>query len=167
MTSGPLLFLQVDGRSPGEEIRLRAGGGKVEARVEVKSTVPIHRLEIVVNGRVVASREEKNGARQMQLNETLSVSGPSWVASRCASRFSTGSARVAAHTSPVYLVIPGQELFSAPTTSYMLTLIDGAETWVKNLATRPDAARYAKVLAVFSEARTRLHQRMHQHGIPH
>lgn len=167
MTSGPLLFLQVDGRSPGEEIRLRAGGGKVEARVEVKSTVPIHRLEIVVNGRVVASREEKNGARQMQLNETLSVSGPSWVAARCASRFSTGSARVAAHTSPVYLVIPGQELFSAPTTSYMLTLIDGAETWVKNLATRPDAARYAKVLAVFSEARTRLHQRMHQHGIPH
>jgi hypothetical protein len=167
MTSGPLIFLHVDGQAPGDEIRLGAGGGKVEARVEVKSTVPIHRLEIILNGRVVASREDKDGTRDMQLHEAIPVSGPGWVAARCASRFSSGSARVAAHTSPVYLTVPGQELFSAPTAAYMLTLIDGAETWVKKLAIHPDRERLQRVLGVLTEARNRLHLRMHQHGIHH
>ena len=167
MSSGPLLQLQVDGRSPGEEIRFRAGGGKVEVRAEATSTLPVHRLEIVLNGRVVASREEKNGARAMELRETVAVPGPSWVAARCASRLTVGGARVAAHTSPVYFAVPGQEQFSPSAAAYMLTLIEGAETWVKNLATRPDASRHARVLGVMQEARNRLHQRMHRHGIRH
>ncbi len=167
MTSGPLLFFQVDGHVPGDEIPLGVGGGKVEVRADVRSTIPIHRLEIVMNGKVVASREDKDGSREMQLHEAVPVSGPGWLAARCASRFVTGSARVAAHTSPVYLAVPGQELFSAPTAAYMLNLIDGAETWAKKLAIRPDAERYARVLGVLNEARNRLHERMDRHRVPH
>jgi len=48
-----------------------------------------------------------------------------------------------------------------------LNLIDGAETWVKNLAIRPDAERFARALKTFGDARERLHQRMHQHGVAH
>jgi hypothetical protein len=167
MTSGPLLLLQVDGRPPGDEITLRSGSGKIEVLAELKSTLPVHRLEIVLNGKVVASREENGGTRDLTLRETVSVSGPGWLAARCASRMTFGPARVAAHTSPVYLVVPGQELFSAPVAAYMMTLIDGSEAWVRKLAIRPDAERYARVLKVFGEARERLHQRMHKHGIRH
>lgn len=67
----------------------------------------------------------------------------------------------------MYLRVPGQELFSAPAVAYMLTLIEGAETWVDSLATRPDAESLARVRKVFADARERLHRRLHEHGIAH
>jgi hypothetical protein len=163
MSSGPLLFFEADGRPPGGEITFRSGGGSVEVRAEVKSTVPVHRLDIVVNGKVVASRESASGARELTLRETLKVSGPGWIAARCASKHLSAGTRIAAHTSPVYLVVPGEEAFSAPAAAYLLTLIDGAETWTKTLATRPDDERFARVLKVFADARAELQRRMRRH----
>jgi hypothetical protein len=49
----------------------------------------------------------------------------------------------------------------------MLTLIDGAETWARTLATRSDPERMEQVLSHLSAARERLHQRLHAHGIEH
>ena len=167
MTSGPLLLFQADGRAPGEEIRLGAGGGKIEVRAEAKSAVPIHQLEIVWNGKVVATRQESGGAREIALQEPIHVSGPGWLAARCVSKVPYAECRVAAHTSPVYVVFPGEELFSAPAVAYMLTLMDGAELWARNLATRTSPDRLNRVLQVFTSARERLHQRLHQHGISH
>ncbi len=74
---------------------------------------------------------------------------------------------VQAHTSPVYVRVPGQELFSASGAVYMFTLIEGAQTWVENLATRPDPERFERVRKMLGEAREQLHRRMHQHGISH
>jgi hypothetical protein len=167
MTSGPLLLFEADGRVPGGEITLGSGGGTIEVRATAKSAIPIHRLEVVFNGKVVASREEAAGAREMTLKESVSVSGPGWLAARCASRVPNPERRIAAHSSAVYVVVPGTDLFSAPAAAYLLTLIEGTETWARNLAVRPDADRLARVLEVFTRARARLHERLHQHGIPH
>ena len=132
---------------------------------------PIHRLEVVFNGRVVASREEAGGARELILKDEVQVPGPGWIAARCSSRYrSAGTGQVPgklAHTSPVYIVVPGQELFSPPAAAYFLNLIDGARTWVENLATRPDAGRFEKILRLFGDARAELHRRLHQQGIEH
>ena len=106
----------------------------------------------------------------MTLRERVQVSGAGWLAARCASRLGPSVAwpyGIEAHTSPVYVRVPGQELFSASSAAYLLTLIEGAETWAQNLATRPDAERLARVLKVFGDARVRLHRRLHEHGIPH
>lgn len=170
MSSGPLLLFHAEGRVPGEEIALGAGGGTVEVQAEATSYVDMHALEIVFNGKVVASREERSGTRQMTLKEKVQVPGVGWLAARCASRLGPSVAwpyGVEAHTSPVYVRVPGQELFSASSAAYLLTLIDGAESWAKNLATRPDAGRLARVLKVLIEAREHLHRRLHDHGIPH
>ena len=167
MTSGPLLLFEADGRAPGAEITLGSGGGSIEVRATAKSTIPIHRLEVVLNGKVVASREESAGAREMVLKESVRVAGPGWLAARCASRVRNPERRIAAHASPVYVAVPGTDLFSAPAAAYMLTLIEGTETWVRNLAVRPDQERLARVLDVFTQARARLHERMHRHGIAH
>ena len=72
---------------------------------------------------------------------------------------------VAAHTSPIYVQVAGQQLFSETVVAYLMTLIDGAETWVQNLATQPDPERFSQVLKTFTDARERLHRRMHQHGL--
>jgi hypothetical protein len=170
VSSGPLLFLEVEGHPPGDEISLPAGGGTLEVRAEAKSFVPFHDLEIVLNGRVVASRQASSGTRELVLHESIKVPGPGWLAARCSSELgpvTNWQFHVQAHTSPVYLKAPGQDLFSAPAATYMLTLIEGARTWAENLATRPDDERFRQVMTVFEKARDEVYRRMHAHGIEH
>jgi len=170
MTSGPLLLFHAEGHVPGEEIALGAGGGIVEVSVEAKSFVPFHNLEVVMNGRVVASRADETGTREMTLQDKVHVAEPGWMAARCASRFgpvTPWQLRICAHTSPVYLSTHGQEVFSAPGLTYMLTMIEGAQTWVDELATRPDPERFARARKIFTDAREILHRRMHKYGIEH
>ena len=121
-----------------------------------------------MNGRVVASREVKGGTRELVLKENIQVPGPAWLAARCYSNLDPipgGGNRnegnsICAHTSPVYVKIPGQELFSAPVATYFLTLVEGAETWLDKLAVRPDPERLNDVRRVFREAREHLQRRL-------
>jgi hypothetical protein len=145
------------------------GGGTVEVQPEANSFVPFHHPEVILNGRVVASREEREGVREMTLKENAPVLGAGWLAARSSSRHSPTTKwgfSISAHSSPVYVVVPGQELFSAPAIAYLLTLIKGAETWVDNLATRPDLEQFERVRKVFQEARANQHRRLHEHGTP-
>jgi hypothetical protein len=170
VTSGPLLLFHAGGHRPGEEITLGPGGGTVPVHADVHSFVPIHKLEVIFNGRVVASREERAGTRTMSLSEEVKVPGPGWLAARCSSHLGPTTVwryKIAAHTSPVYVKVMGQELFSPPAAAYFMKLIDFAETYVKTLAIRPDAGQYAKILELYSQAREELHRRMHQHGVAH
>jgi hypothetical protein len=133
--------------------------------------VPFERVEIVYNGRVVASRQVNAGTRTMKLEEQVRIPGPGWLAARCSSRLSWPPApaelvfMVAAHTSPVYLTVPGKELLSAVSANYLLTLIDGSHSYVENLATRPDSESLARILKVFEEARSQLRSRLQNHGL--
>lgn len=165
-TTGPLLLFQVDGHVPGEEIKLGAGGGTVEVQVEAKSFIPFHRVEVVLNRRVVCSREDDSGTRQMTLNEKVAVPGPGWLAARCASKLGPASSwglAIQAHTSAVYVTVPGQELFSPAAAYYMLNLIEGSRTWVDELATRPEPERIARILDFLRQAREHLERRLRQH----
>jgi len=169
-TTGPLLLFQVDGHAPGEEMELGAGGGTLEVQVEAKSFVPFHRLEVVLNGAVVAAREEKAGTREMSLQDKVHVPGSGWLAARCAARqdpTTVWGLSIAAHTSPVYVRVPGQELFSPTAAAYFLTLLDGTQAWVERVATRPDAKRYEAVRKMLNDARQRWHKRLHESGAPH
>jgi hypothetical protein len=74
---------------------------------------------------------------------------------------------IVAHTSPLYLRAPGTEPFSQEAAAYILTLIEGADTWLTTLATRPDPESFARVRRTLTDARERLHRRMHEHGVPH
>jgi hypothetical protein len=165
MSSGPLLFFKADGRTPGEEISFRAGGGRIEVDAHARCAVPMHRLQIVCNGEVVASTVDEQGSRELRLSDTVRVSGPAWVAARCWSRFQSAGSRIAAHTSPVYVTVPGRELFSAPVASYMLRLIDGADTWVRELATHPDPETLDRIFRILRDAKGAVEARLRKHGI--
>lgn len=96
--------------------------------------MPFNRLEVVLNGQVVASRESASGARELTLKDTVRVSGPGWMAARCSSELGPVTFwefMVQAHTSPIYLVVPGQELFSPQAAAYMLALIDAGQNVTK------------------------------------
>jgi hypothetical protein len=157
------LFFEVERKPPGSEIRLGADGGTVEFRVEARSHYPLHRVELVCNGRVAARAEDSAGNLTLGLSDRLTVRGPSWLAARClcvAPGSATWPFALAAHTSPVYLTVPGKELFSAPVAGYLLKLIEGAEAWVAELATHGDEEQRRRVLSVFDQARKALESRL-------
>lgn len=167
-TSGPLVGLSVEGRGPGEEIRLPEGGGTLEIEASVESVYPVHELEIVVSGRVVASERLEAGRHRAVLKERVQVRGSAWIAARCSSRlkgcYAGQTTHLAAHTSPVYLVCGGETLFSPTDATYMLTLIEGGLTWLDTLSIPPSPERAGAVREVFQKAHDHLsHRLLHHH----
>src|SRR5207245_2518426 len=67
LSGGPMLHFRVEGAMSGDTLELTRNGGSIEVEAEAESTVPIHTLQIVQGGRVVASTEELKGARRLSL----------------------------------------------------------------------------------------------------
>lgn len=166
-TSGPLMGLEVEGKEMGDEIRLASGGGTLEVEARVESAWPLHRLEIVVNGQVAAAESSPAGSRRLSLRRKLKVRGSSWIAARCGSDLQVNHCwpiHLGAHTSPVYVVVGNQEIFSPSEATYMLTLIDGGLTYLDTLSIRYDDERHRAMKAMFERAKARLHARLHAHS---
>ncbi|UCH35586.1 MAG: CehA/McbA family metallohydrolase [Armatimonadota bacterium] len=166
-TSGPLITLKVEGREVGDEIQLPSTGGTVEVEAEATSIWPIHLLEVVANERVVASADDKRGTHRLALKAKVPVKRSSWIAARCGSRLRVHHCwpiQLGAHTSPVYVICGGQEMFSAADAAYMLTLIDGGLTYLDTMSVRYDEARHRQMKAVFGRARRELETRLHGHS---
>ena len=185
-SGGPILRFSVDGHSIGDTVQLPGNGGTVEVEATAESIFPIHTLEIVQQGRVVASTEDPNGARRLHLRESVKVNGHSWLAARVngpgytpSIRHHDGAARVIfAHTSPIYIAVGGEWwLFDLEAAQYMLTLFEGNLTYIREISPqrRPGTVTHhhgeddhlAYLERPFLEAREALHRRMHQLGLPH
>jgi hypothetical protein len=155
-TSGPLVRFTAEGKQPGDELRLPAGDGTVQVEAEVTSlTGPVNRLEIVLNGRVVAQAEAKAGARSLSLSEPIRVPSSGWLAARCVSEsraWSCWPQHIAAHTSAVYVRAGDADVFDNPTAEYLITTMTGGMAWLDTLATRDTPERHAAVRRVFEEA---------------
>jgi hypothetical protein len=83
-----------------------------------------------------------------------------------------------AHTSPIYVACGGDwRMFDPQTAQYMLTLIDGSLTYIRDLSPqhRPGTVTHhhgeedhlAYLERPFLEAREALHRRLHAAGIAH
>ncbi len=164
-TSGPLLHLSVEGKVPGEEVRLPEGGGTVAVDASAESMHPFHALQIVVNGVVAHQEEYAEGTRQARLQVPLRMDGPAWMAARCVSRHKVWHCwpiQIAAHTSPVYLPAGGRAVFRPDDARFLLTVMEGGLTWLDTLATPAGPERHAAIRRLFTEAHGRLHKRMHE-----
>ena len=184
LSGGPIIHLTVDGHNVGDTMQL-SGNGTVEVAAWAESIFPIHTLEIVQNGHVVASTEDSNGTRRLALKEPVKVSGHTWLAARCGGpNYSSvphhdGWGRsIFAHTSPIYIACGGEWwMFDKDTAQYMLTLIDGNLTYIRETAALHTSGtvthhhgendHIAYLERPFLEARKAIHRRMHQLGIPH
>ncbi len=169
-TSGPLIGLSVEGRMPGDELQLPAGGGTLEVEAWADSLQPIHELQIVANGRVVEQASAQEGSGRLHLRTKVRLPGSGWLAARCVSKLVLWHGwpiNVAAHTSPVYVVAGGAELFSPSDATYMLTLLDGGLTYLDTLSIPASAEKQEEIKAVFRRAQAELHARLHRHGIAH
>jgi hypothetical protein len=184
MSGGPIISLSVDGYTIGDTVRLSGNGGTVEVEGWAESIFPIHTLQIVQQGRVVAETEDRRGTRRLELKTRIKVDGHTWLAARVSGPGYTnpilhhdGWRRgVMAHTSPIYVAC-GDDwwLFDQETAQYMLTLIDGSLTYIRELSPRdqPGTVTHhhgeedheAYLQRPFLEARAVIHRRMQELGL--
>ena len=184
LSGGPMIDFTINGARVGDTIQL-SGEGTVEVEASAESIFPIHTLEIVQQGRVVASANESQGARNLHLTASVKVDGHSWLAARCAGPDYTAvphhdgwNRGLFAHTSPIYIAVGGDWwMFDKDTAQYMLTLVEGGIDYIRNTAPHyadevtthhhGEEDHLAYMERPFIEARQAIHRRMHLLGIPH
>ena len=186
LSGGPIIRLTADGQPLGSTVDLSGNGGMVEIEASCDSIFPIHTLEIVKNGQVVASTEEGKGAKALQLKTKLHVDRHSWIIARCGgpryvqpTLHNDGWRRgIIAHTSPIYIAV-GEAwwMFDSETANYMLTLAEGGLSYIRKTARHYSSGSVTHhhgetdhqvfLERPFMEAIETIHKRMHELGISH
>lgn len=116
ITNGPAVSLQVQGALPGDTLAV-SPGGRVSALVEWESHYDVQRVELVWNGRVLASQCLPCGCTRGRFEADLPVLADGWFAARLASTTRDSFCQpIYAHTSPVYVdtgVAPAERVQAA------------------------------------------------------
>ena len=159
-TNGPLMDLNIEGRGIGDTIEMPATGGTVEIHALAESFWLLGKLEIVHNGRVVASQESSKGLRKVYLKKTIRLTGSGWIAARCSGYAGHPASYMAAHTSPVYIKCGETRLFNGPAAEHMLALVEGGIEYLQTLATVFDESSRKRMIKLFNEARKELKGRL-------
>jgi hypothetical protein len=136
VSSGPVLELRVEGFEPGDVITVPPGTD-LEVEVVARAAQPvISDVELVHDGEVTRAVSTPEPATALTLRERVRVERSGWLAARSRSPFAIGSAfatAMAAHTSAVYLEVPGRPQPPADM-STSLTVVDGTRAWLEQLA---------------------------------
>lgn len=166
-TDGPMLFLAVNGRGPGETIRVPAGAGKsaktVKVHTEASSAGELDRMEIVWKGQVIKTVVPTEKSDSLSADLELEARETGWLAARVFEK--PGKVVRFAHTSPVYVQV-GQDHGIVPEAArFFLTWIDREAKFYENLpGFRTEADRQA-MLASFRRARA-VYERLATTALP-
>lgn len=162
-TTGPLIDMRVEGASIGDTIRLPAGGGRLEVEATAASAWPLGRIELVQNGRVVASESVRGGARRLKVCAKLPFAGSGWVAARCTGAQRSPAGYMMAHTSPVYVARGSEQPYDGPALEHMLNLTRGGIEYLETIATQFSKKDHERIIRVYRHAEQHLAGRLHNH----
>jgi hypothetical protein len=116
VTTGPMLFVENNGKPPGHHFAVidAASMQKCHVTGSAVAAVPLARIEILVNGEVVETIKPRNeqtdtGGFRSEIDTSANIDGTSWVAVRCFEKRGDGRTRFA-HTAPVHFDVPGRPL---------------------------------------------------------
>ncbi len=127
VTNAPLLTFTVNGQEPGGELRLTSGAHTLRARVSVTSAVPLDHVEVVGNGKVLATVPLDGDRRRAQADLALLMEGSGWLVLRAwAERphLPVLDLYPFASTSPVYVEIGGAPVRSREDAEYFVRWVD-------------------------------------------
>ncbi len=135
VTNGPMVFLTVGGYEPGTDLNLQ-NAQQVRVEAEATSQVLFEKLEIVRNGKVIASKAAQGGKRARLVLETT-LDETAWIAARCMGPKSPElfwSHPIFAHTNPVFVNYQNQPLAIAESACSLLDFLGKLEDWVEEEA---------------------------------
>jgi hypothetical protein len=152
-SNGPIVKLEVEGKMPGDEIRLTSPRA-VSVRAAMTTDVPVDRVELMVNGRV-AHAEAPGGKKTLEFTRSIPMDGSSWIALRAlgpAHRLILNDTMAFAHTSPVYVTVGDRPVREKEAIRFY-------RSWVERLIARAETSgrfatpeRRAEVVALFRKA---------------
>ncbi len=161
VSNGPLLSFTLDGHDAGDELRFPAGVHPVTARVSLRSSVPVERLEIVANGVVVAPIPLSADSMRADASVPLPITRSGWLTLRAYSRHSSPAVLDGypfATTSPIYVIVAGRPIRSPEAARWFVRWIERLEAGAAAHTGWNDAAEKAEVLGRLAQARERFLQ---------
>jgi hypothetical protein len=114
VTTGPMLLLKLDGHDPGRRFADAQPGSTYRLTGAAESGVPLDRIEIILNGRVIKTLTPQNTATpasafMTRIDEAISLPSSGWVAVRAFEKRPDHRIRFA-HTAPWHIDVPGHPL---------------------------------------------------------
>jgi hypothetical protein len=166
VTYGPLLEFAVDGQPMGSRIEMDHSGGTVDIMWHVASvTVPMSRVELIVNGEIRESVAVD--AWQGSGSWSVRVERSSWLALLVRGHYADQQEIIAAHSSPVMVTLEGSPMLAAADAVTILEQIEGALAYLDTIGTRAEDRVYKRARLVMESAHRGLHNRMHRLGYFH
>ena len=111
ISNGPLLEFEVEGEPPGKIFTWRGASRGVHAKATAVFYRPLVKLELVMNGKVVAAVEGDGKQRELTLPAALTIDESAWIAARVKSVSYEGEPEIWAHANPVYLLRDGKPVY--------------------------------------------------------
>ncbi|MEN8230909.1 MAG: CehA/McbA family metallohydrolase [Bacteroidota bacterium] len=163
---GPLMNFTVDGKPMGSRIEMSKNGGTVDISWELASvTVPMSRVELIVNGEVTESLAI---APDMATgNWHVKVKKSSWCALLVRGHYPDKPEIITAHSSPVMIHVEGSPMLAAADAVTILEQIEGTIAYLETIGTRADEKTYKRMRLLLESTHRSVHNRMHQTGQYH
>lgn len=154
-TNGPMLRFTVNGKEPGEEVRLSAAG-PVTMEASARSYVPFETLEVIANGKVIASARAGADGRSARVTTVQKLEHSAWVAARARGpyhRLVTNDTFVYAHSSPVYCYVGGEKIGNKEDARFFVEWIDRLVASVEKRGKYANEAQRREVVELFRKGR--------------
>jgi len=160
VTSGPMISLTLADHQIGDTVQL-SRRGKLPYNAKVWFSRPVDRLEIIVNGKVVASAENPEKKNEIELSGQVDLSESSWIAARAVSDENLPiqseyngpkGVPVFAHTSPIYIDVAAKPRTSREDAAYLRDWCWRTVDWARNQANYPDGATRSRIVDLYSTA---------------
>jgi len=155
-TNGALIHLKVGAAGPGDTVRMEAGD-TLKYRATLRANFPVDHLEMIWNGRVVASLNTAPDRRAADVSGELAVTGSGWLLLRA---WNDGPEPDVldiypyATTSPVYVRVADRPRRSREAATYFLRWLDRIRTATEQNASYRTAAERGAVMQDIARARS-------------
>jgi TolB protein len=125
VTNGPMLELSINGKQIGETVKLTTAS-EISIKGQATAQFPLNRVELVYNGKVVATGRVSQDKLQSVIDEKLKIDTSGWIALR-ASGLGHADHPIGtqyAHSNPVYIQVGDQPTRSKEDAEFFLKWID-------------------------------------------
>jgi hypothetical protein len=151
VSNGPLLELTVNGKGPGAVLDVSA---PLKVATRAISRLPFDRLDIVLDGAVVAEQSVRN-QWEAKLEAEIPIERSGWIASRVTSGSKTHAGyTVFTHSSPVYFNVQGTPSRRAEAAGKFVDEIEGAISFIRKKYRFASEADKALALGRFEQGKS-------------
>jgi hypothetical protein len=123
VTSGPLVFLKVNGKQPGDELQLAEGKHSAAIEVEVESIMPILDVELLWKGKPIKTVKGEAEQRKLRFTTSVEIDGSGWFSVQTRAQYGRTPIRRPfpfAATMPVWVTIGGKPVRSLEDADFFL-----------------------------------------------